>query len=246
MQNENLFDKIKETALHDLSGTDDFDPERIWVKSRRKEQRSKVWLWKFPVAASVLFVLGLAFWISARQNIDLPAGSVTKIAKVPDNADTKPKKEFARQFEADKRLPVQPALHSNVSKQIGGNRDYSYALKDSLITNAPVAKAVHIDTASVTSRLADMENLRPQNADLSDTATSANPLAPVRERVLTADISLPSDKTEHVSTLTQIFEQVKIDRMMRKKRLQFSRHYPKNGLWSFVHHSFKEYPSPRN
>ena len=80
----------------------------------------------------------------------------------------------------------------------------------------------------------DTTNFEKNNQNVNESTTG---------KVLIADISIPEEKTGEYPALRQIFDQARKERQARKMRIQFNREIKKPGLWSFVHHSFVQYPS---
>ena len=69
MQKEKLFKKIKHTALIDTSGTEEYDSAKIWIDIKRKRNKS-MWLWCPYVAASVLLLTGIFFYVSKIKEVE--------------------------------------------------------------------------------------------------------------------------------------------------------------------------------
>jgi hypothetical protein len=63
MQNEKLFKKIKDISLHSTAADQDWNPENVWEKITRKQQRNKAWVWWPYAAACAVLVLALLFWL---------------------------------------------------------------------------------------------------------------------------------------------------------------------------------------
>ncbi|WP_247235265.1 hypothetical protein [Telluribacter sp. SYSU D00476] len=230
MQNERLYNKIRHIAHTETPSTEEWNPDRVWAKVEKRRKKGAVWLWLPVAAASVLVVLGLFIGLSDDRNESLVIVS-----------------------KADKVIPIQPlpsvALPIQKGVEVVQKRDQEQLEpKENLIANPfsegtePLSTdtameslpAEEVGTAEVTLAITDTVKLEQPDATSLEQTT---------ERVLVAYISIPEQRSEELSALRQMYDQVKQDREARKMRTRLSVTGRKPSLWSFVHHSFVEYPS---
>ncbi|GAB3166792.1 hypothetical protein [Telluribacter humicola] len=232
MQNERLYNKIRHTALTETPDVEEWNPERAWAKVGKKRSRSVVWLWLPLAAASVLLVLGLFVRLSNRQNEN--ALTISKADKVILKRPL-PTKELSIQkgTVVVHKMDQVPKKHKPeeylTSNQFA--KESEYISLDTVMDALPVKEVVTEEVALV---MADITKLEQPAATNLEKAT---------EKVLVAYISIPEQKEEELSALRQMYDQVKQDREARKMRTRLSVTGRKPSLWSFVHHSFVEYPS---
>lgn len=232
MQNERLFKKVKETALHDLSGTDDWEPDEIWAMVERKSKKHRILiLWPYAAASMFLLVMGLAlldFESSKKKDLVNVKPTTKDIASVPANAENHVDGIGKRPDVGDNRI-------------LGRIRPRFVNDRDQIIQ-----KYEAVDTSKYSILKNDLREGQIQKAVVFEDADSSKSAAvneKVGEKVLIADITLPEQKPEELTGLRYMFDLAKKEREARKMRVRILKRSKSIGLWSFVHHSFAEYPS---
>ena len=231
MRNENLFEKIKKTALTETAGTDDYDPDKIWSDIQKKSRKTRILWWPYAAASVMLAVLVLLNLPEKKQQ-----NVVVRIENPgPPAVRQKPLEQFERKTD---NLPVTHKLSD--SDRITNRKN----------TIEPKLPAAEPATASTDTGMADLQihnsgvtnqTVMSEHSINNQSEETQNP-EQRSEKVLVADITLPQEQPDQQSGLQRIFDQVKKDRKARKMRLQFNRNVGKLTLWSFVHRSFVENP----
>jgi hypothetical protein len=232
MQNERLFKKVKETALHDLSGTDDWEPDEIWAVVEKKSENRRILLWwPYAVASMFLLVIGLALWdlesLTRKDLVDVKP-TVKDIPSVPTKTENHIDEISKRPEVGDNRIL------GRISPEFVNDRDQI------------IQKYETVDTSEYSILKNDLREGQIQTAVVFEDADSLKSAAvneKVGEKVLIADIKLPEQKPEELTGLRYMFDLAKKEREARKMRVRILKRGKSIGLWSFVHHSFVEYPS---
>ncbi|CAG5069091.1 hypothetical protein DYBT9623_01826 [Dyadobacter sp. CECT 9623] len=232
MQNERLFDKIREASQTNNAGSEDFNPEKIWASVKEKQKPKTVWLWWPYAAASVLLLIVITISVLKPEKQQVLANKSITPAISP--------KLHADKLQTDNKLvgKINPGFEI-VTKPIKNQPDQEDFKPENQISvneNTEVAAPQVADIPTVTQPIESSINIANTVAD----SVTAKPRA---EKVLIADIDLPEENTVQLSALQRIFDQVKKDRKARKMRLQFDRNVGKPTFWSFVQQSFVEYPT---
>lgn len=232
MQNERLFKKVKQTALHDLSGTDDWEPDEIWAVVERKSENRRILLWwPYAAASMILLFMGLGLWdFEGLRKVNL-ADVKSTIKNIP-------------------AVPAKPENHvAGISKhpEVGDGRILP-RIGPQLINDRDqiIQKYEAVDTSGHAVLKDDLREGRIQKSIVFEDVDSLKGAAvneEVGEKVLIADITLPEQKPEELTGLRYMFDLAKKEREARKMRIKIFKRSKSIGLWSFVHHSFVEYPS---
>ncbi|KAA0993262.1 hypothetical protein [Dyadobacter aurulentus] len=232
MRNERLFEKIKETALTETTGTDEYDPDKIWSDIQQKAKKTRTLWWHYAAASVVLAVLVLLNIPETKQQ------NVVVSIKKPGlpAASQKPLEQIEGETE---NLPITHQLPDS-----DRSTDSRNTIDPKLPEAAPAT--VRIDTGMEDlqlhqSGIAENQTVISEDPIINQSEETENP-ARRSEKVLVAHIDLPDEQTVQQSGLQRVFDQVKKDREARKMRLQFNRNVGKLTLWSFVHQSFVEKP----
>ena len=234
MQNEKLIEKIKNTALTETSGTDAYNPEKIWADIKKKKNKKSMWLWWPYAAAASVLLSGVFFWFLMVQHTEtFVQAEVSRIETPPVNLL---KKKEADDMETNLSTDANDSVFRDskfLIKQKSANSDQSPVTTDLQIPALSLADSVVPKDDDLTA-IIDTTNFEKNNQNVNESTT---------EKILIADISIPEEKTGEYPALRQIFDQARKERQARKMRIQFNREIKKPGLWSFVHHSFVQYPS---
>lgn len=231
MRNENLFEKIKETALTETAGTDEYDPEKIWSDIQKKSKKTRILWWPYAAASVVLAVLVLLNLPEKQQHV------VVRIKNPgPAAVSEKPLGQTERKTD---NLPV-----THKSPDSDTNVDRSKTIEPELAATAPATASTDTsitDHQFPNSGIAESQPIVSEDQIMNQSKETQSP-EQISEKVLVAHIELPEEQSNPQSGLQRIFDQVKKDREARKMRLQFNRNVGKLNLWSFVHRSFVENP----
>ncbi|MCF0064093.1 hypothetical protein MUK70_27835 [Dyadobacter chenwenxiniae] len=231
MQNEKLFDKIKQAALTETAGTAEYDPENIWSKIQNKDNRKSRVLWWLYMAASVVFILIFLVNLPEKQQKIRVANSKTRETTPQHNPAEHTRKEIDRPAISSKL----PASEKSIARK---------AITEQRLSEAKQEPA-SIDMSITGLQIPESGLEEYQTAFRADSTTTPvndkQDLQQKGEKVLIANIALPEQEIEQ-SGLQRIFNQVKKDREARRMRLQFNRNVGKLTLWSLVHQSFFEHP----
>ncbi|MCF0054828.1 hypothetical protein [Dyadobacter sp. CY356] len=229
MQNERLFKKIKDVALTKTTGTEEYNPEKLWADIENKKSKTDSRLWWPSAAASVLLFIGLSFWFSTPK---LASYKVTKkVGRIKNNTLSKNKATY-KSHQLIIRYPVVASENIWPKKSIETKEKEVYILKPtSELANSDIVSTDDLSGLNKFLEVIDTSKVEKINLKVSDYQT---------ENVLVADISLPEEKTEGYPVLRQIF--ARKDIKARKSHLHFQREIKKSGFRSFVHNSLVQYP----
>jgi hypothetical protein len=235
MQNEKLFEKIKNTALTETSGTDEYNPEKLWADINKRKNKKSMWLWGTYAAVASVLLSGVFFWFLKVQHTETSVqAEVSRIETPPVNLL---EKKEADDMETNLSTDANDSVFRDskfLIKQKSANSDQSPVTTDLQIPALSLADSIEPKDDITT--IIDTTNFEKNNQNVNESTT---------EKVLIADISIPEEKAGEYPALRQIFDQARKERHARKMRIQFNREIKKPGLWSFVHHSFVQYPSVR-
>ncbi|SDF90767.1 hypothetical protein SAMN04487996_113157 [Dyadobacter soli] len=235
MENERLFEKIKDTVLTETSGTEEYDPDKIWRDIAKKRKQKVLWLW-WPYAAAIFVLCGIFIW----NRMDSRKEQVAVFERA--------KPEIFPDVLSKNNQKLDAGLKAEVREEALFENQKAYSNR---VAKKAAVKSLYFKKAndSISITILNEDSLPTQNkltlsVSPTETATDTHYTArPETEKVLIADISIPEDKTEQYPALWQIFEQARKERQARKMRLQLDHRLRKPGLWSFVHHSFVQYPA---
>ncbi|MCF2447428.1 hypothetical protein L0657_25970 [Dyadobacter sp. CY345] len=232
MQNEKLFKKIKDIVLRKTNDSDDWDPEKVWLKIEKRQNRKLAWLWLSALAACLVLGIGISFIILKTTDNQLSKSSLA--GKTPDVL---------------KRERLVKNLPDKSSETI--NAKLRPSLKVSLrhlIADGDKGRGRHLvqenDSAQEDSSYrvlaSSLQVFEPPKDSITraENEPSGNLFRP--EKVLIAEIELPNDRAEEAPSIRRMFETAKKERESRKIRVNLGAHRKKTALWSFVQHSFIE------
>lgn len=246
MQDENLFRKIKQAALHETSGTEDYDPEKIWSDIREKESRRTARLWWTYAAASVAFICGVYFFISPVSSGGERVAVNSGRAETPPEGSVKAR-DGNRETGAvppGQQYAHVPASAEEVESEPKPTRGESLKTPAGLpsapsapvpIPSLPIA-GVPVPTAGSW-----------ETPETNDTNDNRPPVRmPETEKVLIAEIDFPVERKGGPSTGPENSDQAGRDRGARRMRSKLDRAIKRPGIRAFVHNSFHQPPGPGN
>lgn len=232
MQNEKLFKKIKDAVLRDVDDSDDWNPEKVWLKIEKRQNLKLRRLWLSGLAACLILGIGISFILLNGADDQLVVKGIADNTSIVLQQDklTKSLPGKSRKTPAAKsRSSLEESLPDLLAERNEGGESFSVQENDS------VQKYTSFSVLAQAIPTPELPGDAMRNVVKGSSERPSKP-----EKVLIAEIELPEESVEEAPTLRRMFETAKTERESRKIRVNFGANRKKTALWSFVQHSFTD------
>ncbi|KAA6438973.1 hypothetical protein FEM33_14820 [Dyadobacter flavalbus] len=218
MQNEKLFDKIRQTAERSSAASEDWNAEKIWAKVEQRRQKHPLSIWRPYAAASAVLILGFLAWSAVYKQ--------ENAAAVSDGNNVKTHSGKAQPVRNQALLQSNAAGHQKYTVRSGErNKTYRKALHQAHNRNAD----------EMIKEAYDALNLPETDSVQVLAAAGMQEEKPVLE---TAFAEQPHDT---LTPLLQMFEHAKRVREERKMIVRLEEKNRSMDLLFFDHPAFMEH-----